>query len=390
MVFKTSTRVRQIPPSATVAIADKARALRAQGVAVIDLAGGEPDCATPAHIVEAGHRAMQEGFTHYVGSRGIPELLEAIAESLEARIGIRYDPRRQLIVTPGGKYALFSTLAGLLDGEDEVLVPEPAWVSYAPMVRLAGATPVPVRLDPEDGWRLTEARLTERLTSRSRIILLNTPNNPTGRVLTDQELEAVASIARRHDLLVISDEVYDRLVYDGRTHKSVLTLPGMAERTLLVNSFSKTYAMTGWRLGYLAGPEPAIPPILKVVQHSMTCAPSFVQRAGVVALRGPQEALGQMLETYAGRRRFVVEGLNAMPGISCSVPEGAFYAFFDVRETGMSSADFASRMLDRAAVALTPGAAFGEAGEGFVRLSFAAADENLHQALERMEAALKG
>ena len=377
-------RVRSLAPSPTLAVSDRARRLKAEGIDVIDLGGGDPDFITPQHIREAAIAAMNAGDTHYVASTGIPALRKAIADKLRADNGIEVDPNGGVIVTPGGKQALFEATLAFVEPGVDVLIPEPAWVSYGPMVELAGGRPVQVPLDPDDNWRLTEEKLVAALTPSSRILLVNSPNNPTGRVFDNAEIEAIARVARDHDLLVFSDEMYEKILYDGNQHTSVATLPTMAERTLIFNGLSKAYAMTGWRLGYGAGPVEFMKQIEKVHSHSVTCATSFVQKAGVVALTGPQDFIAEMVTAWDRRRRAVATGLNEIDGIHCPLVEGAFYAFADIRGTGLTSIEAADRLLQEAHVAVTPGVAFGEAGEGHVRLSFATSDDLLQAAVQRI------
>jgi aspartate aminotransferase len=379
-----TSRVRDLAPSPTLAVSDRARQLKAQGIDVIDLGGGDPDFITPEHIRAAAIEAMNAGETHYVASAGIPALRKAIADKLRADNGIEVDPNGGVIVTPGGKQALFEAALAFVETGVDVMIPEPAWVSYGPMVELAGGTVVPVPLDPDDSWRLTSEALAEAWTRATRILLINSPNNPTGRVFDDAELAAIAAFAQERDLLVFSDEMYEKILYDGQKHTSIATLPGMAERTLVFNGLSKAYAMTGWRLGYVAGPGSFLQQIEKVHSHSVTCATSFVQRAGVVALNGPQEFISQMVSAWDRRRRNLAERLSAINGISCPLVEGAFYAFADIRGTGMSSTQAAELFLQEAHVAMTPGVAFGAAGEGHVRLSFATSDELLAAAADRI------
>ena len=383
-----ASRVQDLAPSPTLAVSDRARRLKAQGIDVIDLGGGDPDFITPDHIRQAATDAMNAGETHYVASAGIPALRNAIAEKLSADNGIEVDPNGGVIVTPGGKQALFEAALAFVEPGVDVLIPEPAWVSYGPMVELAGGTAVPVPLDPDDNWRLTTEKLAAAATPATRILLINSPNNPTGRVLDDDELSALAAFAREHDLLVFADEMYEKILYDGNRHSSIATHPGMAERTLTFNGLSKAYAMTGWRLGYVAGPRPFIEQIEKVHSHSVTCATSFVQNAGTVALTGPQEFIGEMVTAWDRRRRNLAAGLNQVSGLSCRLVEGAFYAFADVRGTGMDSSRAADLFLREAHVAVTPGIAFGAAGEGHVRLSFATSDELLERAVDRLGALL--
>jgi aspartate aminotransferase len=388
--MRFAARVTQVTESATLAVSNKARALARQGVDVIDLGGGDPDFITPAHIRAAAERAMEAGLTHYVNSRGIPELLTALADKLRRENGLTYDPATEILVAPGGKQAIYATLMALVGPGDEVIIPEPAWVSYVPCVQLAGATPVPVALPADQNWTLTRAALAAAVTPRTRLIIINSPSNPTGHVMRREELEAVAAVAADHDLLVMADEIYEHLLYDGHRHISFGTLPGMADRTLTINGFSKSYAMTGWRLGYVAARREIISEVLKVHSHSVTCATSFVQAGAVAALTGPQDCIAEMRAAYTRRRALVTDGFNAIPGLRCPPIEGAFYAFVDVRGTGLDSTTFASRLLDEAHVAVTPGVAFGQAGEGFVRLSFANSDDLLQRAIERTARMLRG
>jgi aspartate aminotransferase len=377
-------RVRDLAPSPTLAVSDRARALKAQGIAVIDLGGGDPDFITPEHIRRAAADDMNAGDTHYVASPGTPALRKAIAAKLLQDNGVEVDPLGGVVVTPGGKQALFEAVLALVEPGVDVLIPEPAWVSYVPMVELAGGRAVPVPLDPDDNFRITADRLAAAVTPASRIMIVNSPNNPTGRVFADHELSAIAEVAIAHDLLVFSDEIYEKILFDGHRHTSLASLPGMAERTLTFNGFSKAYAMTGWRLGYVAGPTPLIAEIEKVHSHSATCATSFVQAAGVEALAGPQDFIAEMVAAWDRRRRAVSDGLSDVAGIRCPRAEGAFYAFADVRETGMPSLDFADLLLREVHVAVVPGVAFGQAGEGHVRLSFATGDDALADAVDRI------
>lgn len=381
--MRFAARVTSVTESATLAVSNKARALARQGIDVVDLGGGDPDFITPEHIRLAAEQAMNQGLTHYVNSRGIPELLTALADKLKRENGLSYDPATEILVAPGGKQAIYEAMMALVGPGDEVIIPEPAWVSYVPCVQLAGATPVPITLPADDNWTLTEAALAAVITPQTRLIIINSPSNPTGHVMRPAELAAVAAIADRHDLLVMSDEIYEHLLYDDHRHIPFASLPGMADRTLTMNGFSKSYAMTGWRLGYVAARKAIIDQIFKVHSHSVTCATSFAQAGAVAALTGPQDCIREMLAAYTRRRRLITDGFNAIPGLHCPTVEGAFYGFVDIRATGLDSATFAERLLDEAHVAVTPGLAFGQAGEGFIRLSFANSDALLAKAIER-------
>jgi len=384
--YHFAERMRAMKPSPTLVVSDTARQLTAAGHDVVDLGGGDPDFPTPAHITQAAAEAMEAGFTHYVASPGIPALRKAIAAKLQRDNGLIYDPNGEIIVTPGGKAALAISLLTLVGDGDEVLVLDPGWVSYSPATLLADATPVQVPLSPDDNWTITADLIRPYITPRSRVLIFNSPNNPTGRVATRAELEAVVQVAQEHDLIVISDEIYEKLIYDGHTHTSIASLPGMQERTIIVNGFSKPYAMTGWRLGYVAAPRDLVTQIATIHSHTATCATSFAQVGGAAAYDGPQECITTMNVAYDRRRRLVSAGLSALPGITCPLPEGAFYAFADIRGTGLTSTEFATRLLQSQYVAVTPGDAFGPAGAGYVRLSVANSDAMLQKAIERIGA----
>jgi aspartate aminotransferase len=376
-------RVKEAAPSPTLAVSDKARALKAEGIDVIDLGGGDPDFITPQHVRDAAAAAMNAGDTHYVASNGTPALKNAIAAKLKADNGLDYKPA-EIIVTPGGKQALFAAMMATVEEGVDIMLLEPAWVSYESMVELAGGNVVSVGLDPDDDFRVTREKLEESHTPQSRGIVVNSPNNPTGRVLDRDEIEAVCEFARERNLIVYTDEMYEKIIYDGHEHISIATLPGMWERTLTFNGLSKAYAMTGWRLGYVAGPRVLIDEIAKVQSHSVTHATSFVQAGGVAALTGPQDFIGEMVSAWDRRRKAVAEGISRIKGMNWTPAEGAFYAFPDARESGMDSMTLADRLLQEAHVAVTPGVAFGAAGEGHVRMSFATSDEQLETAIRRM------
>ena len=378
-----ATRVRDAAPSPTLAVSEKARQLKAQGLDIIDLGGGDPDFITPAHIRQAAIAAMEAGETHYVAANGTPALKKALAAKLKQDNGLAYEPT-EIIVTPGGKQALFEATLALVEPGVDVLVLEPAWVSYQPMVEMAGGNVVHVGLDPDDNFRVTREVLEAHVTPASRVLFMNSPCNPTGRVLDKDEHDAIAGFARDHDLIVFTDEMYEKIIYDGHIHHSLAAWDGLWERTLTFNGFSKAYAMTGWRVGYVAGPKPFIDEIAKVHSHSVTHATSFAMAGAVAAIEGPQESINEMVRAWDRRRLAVADGLNAIKGITWTPAEGAFYAFPDIRGTGMDSVTFASRCLEEAQVALVPGTAFGSAGEGFVRLSFATSDELLAKTVDRI------
>ncbi|MBA2248088.1 MAG: pyridoxal phosphate-dependent aminotransferase [Chloroflexia bacterium] len=380
-----SARVREATPSPTLAVSEKARQLKARGIDVVDLGGGDPDFITPKHVRQAASDAMNAGDTHYVGGSGTPGFRKAIAAKLEADNGISVDPNTGVFVTPGGKFSLFLAAQAFVEPGVDVMVLEPAWVSYVPIVELSGGRAIHVGLDPDTNFAITRDILEAHVTPATRIILINSPNNPTGRVMTREEVDAIATFALDHDLMVWTDEMYEKIIYDGARHLSIATAPGLAERTLTFNGLSKAYAMTGWRLGYVAGPPEFIAQMAKINGHTITCATSFAQAGGAAALSGSQEFIGEMVTAWDRRRRFVTDELNRVSGMCASLVEGAFYAFVDAREIDPDSVRLADRMLDEVHVGVVPGVAFGAAGEGHFRLSFATSDDALTKAIGRLQ-----
>ncbi len=378
-----SSLLDSVPASVTAMMMQKGRMLKAAGVDVINLAGGEPDFDTPAHIIQAAHEAMLAGDTHYPTSWGTPALLDAIVAKLarENSVGVTPD---QIMVTPGGKWALYATLAAILNPGDEVLILDPSWVSYGPMVQLQGATPVRVTLPGDDNFRISRELLEAQITNRTKLIMLNSPNNPTGRVITRQELDELTSVVMEHDLYLLSDEIYEHILYDDAVHLSPAAEPGMAERTVIINGFSKGYAMTGWRLGWMAGPQPIVKLARTLQTQSITSAASFSMTAGAVALNGPQECVHEMTAAYAARRRFMLDALAEIPGIECAPIEGAFYVFPKFTQTQKNSLLLSEILLEEEHIATTPGIAFGQAGEGHVRFSIATSMEDLERTVERL------
>ena len=385
---KFSQKIGALKGSSTVAISDRARSLQQQGVNVVNLGGGDPDFDTPRHIVDAGVEAIRNGQTHYVASQGIPAFRKAIAEKLSRENGLSYDPDREIVATASGKLALYIALESLLDPGDEVLYLEPAWVSYRPLIELIGGRPVAVSLSPADNFAVRYALLERKITPHTKAVLINSPNNPTGRVLGSEELQVIREVALKHDLWVVSDEIYEHLVYDGHRHVSIATLPKMRDRTVVVNGMSKAYAMTGWRIGYLAAPSILSEQILKVQQHVVTCAASFGQVAATEALQGSQDCVEAMRQEYDKRRRKIAEILNSIPGVRCPLPEGAFYFFPEVDYKDYDSWQLAEHLISEAHVAVTPGQAFGEAARKNIRLTYATSMANLLDAAERMRRAL--
>ena len=362
----------------------RGRELKATGKDVISLAGGEPDFDTPRHIVEAGYAAIQAGDTHYPPSPGTPALLNAIVAKLKRENNVHHITPDHIMATPGAKWAIFASLAAMLEPGDEVLLLDPSWVSYAPMVQLHRAVPVRVALTAADGFRITADLLEQHMTAKTKLIMVNSPNNPTGRVLTRAEIDAIVHVATAHDLYVLSDEIYEHIVYDGAVHYSLAAEPGMAERTIIVNGFSKAYAMTGWRLGWLAAPQPIVK-LARIYQtHSAQSAASFTMAAGVAALNGPQECVKQMVAIYDQRRRMVLDALEEIPGIECPPVEGAFYVFPRFTNTKKTSLELTAALIDEALVVTTPGDAFGPAGEGHVRFSIAERTTDLEKMVDRL------
>lgn len=385
---RLSNRLRNIQPSATVALNEKAAQMIKEGKKVIALAAGEPDFDPPAAVLDETEKALRGGFTHYTSSLGIPELRASIAQKLKEDNGLTYNPASEILVTPGAKQAIvYAALAYINDG-DEVLAPEPAWVSYPEITALAGGKYVPVPTSPDRNFTVTRDALEAKVTKRSRMIFINTPSNPTGHVMTKDELTAVAECAKEHDLIVLSDEIYEKLVFDGHKHYSIASFPGMWERTLTLNGFSKIYAMTGYRLGYVAGPAAMIKELNKLQMHSATCPTAFAQKGAAVDAKLTRATVETMIEKFAARRQLMIRGLAGIPGLKALAPEGSFYMWLDCRGITNDSRSLSHRLLEEALVALTPGVAFGQSGEGFLRLSFACDDATLTEACDRVRAAL--
>jgi aspartate aminotransferase len=379
-----SSLVTSVPASPTTMMMQRGRELKAAGKDVVSLAGGEPDFDTPRHIIEAGYAAVQAGDTHYPPSPGTPALLKAIVEKLKRENDVHHITHDDIMVTPGAKWALFATLAALLEPGDEVLVLDPSWVSYSPMVLLQRGVPISVPLCSADGFCVTADALERHITPKTKLLMVNSPNNPTGRVLTRAEIDAIVYVACRHDLYVLSDEIYEHITFDDHVHHSLAAEPGMAERTIVVNGFSKAYAMTGWRLGWLAGPRPIVK-LARIYQtHSAQSAASFTMAAGVAALTGPQDCIKEMVAVYDKRRKLVLEAFDEIPGIQCPPVEGAFYVFPKFTHSKKSSLEITQALIDEALVVSTPGSAFGEAGEGHVRFSIAERTSDLEKMVDRL------
>lgn len=394
--MQLARRIRQIPPSATLALNAKANQLKAQGVDVVNFGVGEPDFDTPENIKQAAIRAIQDGFTRYTPVGGIPELKEAIIKRFQEDTGLTYKPA-DIMVSCGGKHALYNLFQVLFDQGDEVVVPAPFWVSYPPMLMLAEATPVIIPTREENGFKLTAQELKERITPKTRGIILNSPSNPTGMVYTRKELETLAGVILAYDLIVISDDIYDKILFDGASFVNIAMLaPELKERTFIVNGVSKTYAMTGWRIGYAAGPAAAIGAATNLQSQSTSNPTSIAQKASVEALNGPQEFVGQMLEEFAWRRDDIHRRLLEIPGVTSPKPGGAFYifpnlsAYFDRLKPALGqspSQALAEYLLEEAKVAAVPGQEFGE--DACIRLSYATSRERIATGVSRIKEALE-
>jgi aspartate/methionine/tyrosine aminotransferase len=382
---RLAERMERLGTETAFSVLAKAKGLEAQGRDVIHLEIGEPDFATPAHVVEAGCRALRAGHTHYTPTAGIPGLRAAIAADVAESRGIGVDPG-QVVVTPGGKPIMFFAILALVDEGDEVLLPNPAFPIYESMVDFAGGRPVFVPLRQENGFRFDLDEFRAGLGERTKLVILNSPANPTGGVLTADDIAGLAEILRgRPDVYVLSDEIYSRLLYSER-FASIASEPGLGPegRTIILDGFSKTYAMTGWRLGYGVMPEPLAEQVTKLQVNSNSCTSAATQYAGLEALTGPQDSVGEMLAEFRARRDLIVAGLNDLPGVECITPQGAFYAFPRITETGLPADELADLLLGEAGVACLSGTAFGRHGEGHLRLSYANSRENITRALERM------
>lgn len=380
-----SSKVKKVKPSATLEITARAKALSKEGKDIVTLGAGEPDFDTPPHIKSALFKAVEEGFIYYTPTPGIPELREAISEKLKRDSKVSYSPE-EIIATPGAKQAIYEAVQAITTAGDEILIPDPWWVSYVPIVQLADGKPVFIPTYEADGFRLMGDAIEEKITGSTRAIILNSPNNPTGSVLLKEDLKGIADICTDRDILVISDEVYEPMTYDCE-HISIASLDGMMERTITINGFSKAYSMTGWRLGYAAAPIEIIKAMTRIQAHSVSHATSFVQKAGVEALTGPQNCVREMAGEFKKRRYAIVGLLNAIEGVTCALPMGAFYAFANFKAIEPDSFKLAGHLLENG-VAAVPGRAFGKQGEGFLRLSYATSMENIKEGVSRIEKAV--
>ena len=381
--MKLAERMQRIGVESAFDVLVRARALEAQGRSVIHLEIGEPDFPTPAHIVDAAKRALDEGWTHYGPTQGQPDLREAIASHVARTRGIPVGPQHVSVV-PGGKPIIFFPMLALLEPGDEVIYPNPGFPIYESMIRFLGAKPVAMPLEEKRGFSFDLNLFRDRLTDRTKMVVLNSPQNPTGGMIPREDLKALAEMLRDRDVVILSDEIYSQIYYD-EPPVSITEFPGMLEKTIILDGFSKTYAMTGWRMGYGVMPEWLVEAVTKLMVNSNSCTASFTQRAGLAAITGPQDSVHSMVAEFRRRRDALCAGLNQVPGFHCALPRGAFYAFANVQDTGMSSKEVADLLLYEAGVAGLNGASFGEYGEGYVRFSYANSLPNLLEAVDRIK-----
>ena len=383
MKYRISNRAASLTPSLTLAIDAKAKQMKAEGQDVVGFGAGEPDFDTPQHINDAAAKALADGFTKYTPSSGIPELRQAIADKFKRENGLTYKPS-QIIVSCGGKHSCYNVIIATCQEGDEVIIPSPYWLSYPEMVKLAGATPVILRTTDQTEFKTTPAQLRAAITPRTRLFILNSPSNPTGSLYTRDELKALGDVCVEKGVMIMSDEIYEKLVYDGATHTSVASFsPAHFEHTIIVHGFAKAYSMTGWRLGYLAAPDPIAKAIDAIQSRSTSNPTSFAQKGAVAALTGPQDHLPVWLAEYARRRGFAHARLNRIPGVSCVNAKGAFYLFPNIVRTGLKSTEFCAKLLEQEKVAMVPGIAFG--ADDYVRISYATSMANIEKGLDRME-----
>lgn len=382
MAMQLASRMKRLGTETAFEVLARAKALEAQGKSVIHLEIGEPDFDTPSNIVEAGIQALRQGATHYGPSPGLPEARQRYAEHFSRDRGVEVKPE-QVVITPGAKPIMYFLITALVESGDEAIYPNPGFPIYESVINFTGGKAIPLPLREENDFRIDHAELRSLANDRTKLIIINTPGNPTGGVLTREDLEVVAEVATKHDCWVLSDEIYSKIVYGGR-HESVLQVPGMADRTVVLDGHSKTYAMTGWRLGYGVMPASLAPVIARLQTNVNSCTASFTQLAGIEALIGDQSGAQTMVSEFRARRELLVEALNEIPGISCKLPGGAFYAFPSVKAVGVPCNEFARTLLDEYGVATLAGTAFGAHGDGYLRFSYANSRENLQEGVARL------
>lgn len=384
--MELSKKMTRLGTETAFEVLSRAQALEARGVDVVHLEIGEPDFDTPKNIRDAATEALDKSYTHYCNSQGIVELRTEIAKEMERTRGVPIDPAC-VVVTPGAKPIMFYSITALLEEGDEAIYPNPGFPIYESMINFAGAKAVPIPLREELNFRLDIDELKSKITTRTKLIIINSPQNPTGGVLEEDDIRSIADLAQKHNIIVFSDEIYDHIVYEGSQY-SIASLPGMLDKTILLNGFSKTYAMTGWRLGYAVMPPELVAPVVRLIVNSVSCTATFIQHAGIEALTGPQDSVTRMVDEFKKRRDLIVDGLNAIPGISCLRPKGAFYVFPNVKKLRMNCQQLADYLLNEAGVATLAGTDFGKYGEGYIRLSYATSQENIRKALERIKTAV--
>ncbi|AFY41846.1 pyridoxal phosphate-dependent aminotransferase [Nostoc sp. PCC 7107] len=381
--MKLAARVSQVKPSLTLAIAAKAKAMKAEGIDVCSFSAGEPDFDTPAHIKAAAAKALEEGKTKYGPAAGEPKLREAIAQKLKTDNGLDYKSEN-VIVTNGGKHSLYNLILALIDPGDEVIIPAPYWLSYPEMVTLAGGVSVIVNTDVSTGYKITPEQLRQAITPKTKLFVLNSPSNPTGMVYTPEEIKALAQVVVDADIYVVSDEIYEKILYDGAEHISIGSLgQEIFQRTFISNGFAKAYSMTGWRIGYLAGPIEIIKAANSIQGHSTSNVCTFAQYGAIAALQESQDCVAEMLQAFTKRRQVMLERINAIPGLNCPKPDGAFYLFPDISKTGLKSLDFCNALIEEHQVAVIPGIAFG--ADNNIRLSYATDLTTIEKGLDRLE-----
>ncbi len=380
--MELANRATILSPSLTLSIDSKAKAMKAEGIDVCGFGAGEPDFDTPEHIKNAAQAALDGGFTKYTPSSGTPELRQAISDKFKADNGLDYKPS-QIIVSNGAKHSCYNAILATCQPGDEVIIPAPYWLSYPEMVRLAGAEPVFVQTTEENGWKMTAEQFQDAMTPRTKMVILNSPGNPTGSVYTAEELQPIVDVASDEEILILSDEIYEKLTYDGATHVSVASLPGAYPITITVNGFSKAYAMTGWRLGYLAAPEPIAKVIDAIQSHSTSNPCSFAQKGGLAALKGDQQPVSDMREEFNMRREYMCDRISKINGLTVVKPQGAFYVLINIAKLSLSSQNFSDRLLSKHHVAVVPGIAFGN--DQTIRLSYATSMDIIKKGMDRLE-----
>jgi aspartate aminotransferase len=381
--MKLASRVGQVTPSLTLAIDSKAKAMKAEGIDVCSFSAGEPDFDTPQHVKDAAKLALDQGKTKYGPAAGEPKLRDAIAKKLQNDNHLNYQ-RENIIVTNGGKHSLFNLMLALIEPGDEVIIPAPFWLSYPEMVKIAGGTPVIVDTTEESGYKITPDQLRQAITPKTKLFVLNSPSNPTGMVYTPDEIRALAEVVVERDILVVSDEIYEKILYNGAEHLSIGAVSEEAfKRTIISNGFAKAYSMTGWRVGYLAGPLELIKATITIQSHATSNVCTFAQYGAIAALENSQDCVQQMLDAFIKRRKFILERISTIPNLSCPKPDGAFYVFIDISKTGMTSIDFCKELLEKQKVAAVPGIAFG--ADQCIRLSYATDMTTIETGLDRLD-----